>query len=340
MGVAAILSLTACSEKEEKSQLKPLIDVDEAKEKLFKKDSKETSGDKTGFTVIEQQKKFGGGTFNIDNTKENVGAIDVTELKDGIFLTVNNINDYKFIIGDKKKWKKKISLDYYANLKEVKGNKTFVEKDEKMYIREYSFRDQTGEMKTSNGIQLPEQDIVYPIKTSEGSGLIVQDLKTDTIKIYIDNKVVGEFKDDKDVFTTNRDRPEEFSCYFDVKNQIIYFTDSKADRSYVYQIDVKTGKPLFKDGKLKYIKSTHDVNILGDKKGNIFLMEINDNVTIAAYDKNLNPLTEKFTVPVKNPDLSTFTVANDELHFYSAYTYELEPMLELTRVSIPALGKK
>ncbi|GAB6458102.1 hypothetical protein bcgnr5390_61690 [Bacillus luti] len=336
MGAAAILTLSACSDELPKS----ITSTKETDESKNKKEATETSSSKSGFNVLEQQKKFGGGTFNIDNTKDNVGGIDVTELKDGIFLTVKNINDYKFIIGDKKKWKKKINLDYYHNSKEVKGNKTFVEKDEKMYIREYSFRDETGEMKTSNGIQLPEQDIIQPIKTSEGSGLIVQDLKADTIKIYIDNKVVGEFKDDKDVFTTNNDSPEEFSCYFDVKNQILYFTDSKADRSYVYQIDVKTGKPLFKDGKLKYIKSTHEVNILGDKKGNVFLMEINDNVTIAAYDKNLNPLTEKFTVPVKNPDLSTFTVANDELHFYSAYNYELEPMLELTRVSIPALGKK
>ncbi len=335
MGAAAILTLSACSGKEE--QPKPLINTEDVKEKLSKKESKETSGNKTGFNVIEQQKKFGGGTFNIDSTKEDVGAIDVTELKDGIFLTVNNINDYKYIIGDSKKWKKKISLDYYHNLREVKGNKTFVEKDEKMYIRDYSFRDETGEMKTSDGIKLPEQDILQVIKTSEGPGVVIQDLKDNTVKIYIDNKVVGEFKDTKSVFKTNNDRPEEFSCYYDVKNQKLFF----ANDIFIEQIDVKTGKPLFKDGKIKSIKApTNELKILGDKNGNIFVMEAKDGVKITAYDSNLEPLTKPFSVPVKNPDLATFTVANDELHFYSAYTYELEPMLELTRVSIPNFGKK
>ncbi|HHK5533251.1 TPA: hypothetical protein ACQUHH_001601 [Bacillus mobilis] len=337
IGVAAILALSACSD--EKTQ--PLINVDEVKKGTSKKEAKETSSNKSGFNVIEQQKKFGGGTFNIDNTKDDVGAIDVTELKDGIFLTVNNINDYKYIIGDKKKWKKDLTLNYSDYSNDLKGNKTFSRKDETLTIREYSFRDETGENKTPNGIQIPEQEAITPIKTSQGVGVIIKDFKSDTVKIYVDDKVVGEFKEQKDTFSeNNNDRPEEFSYYFDVKNQKLYFADSKADRSYVSQIDVKTGKPLFKDGKVKYIMSTPSVKILGDKNGNIFLMEEKDNVTIAAYDKNLDPLTQKFTVPVKNPNLATFTVSGDELHFYSAYTYELEPMLELTRVSIPSFGKK
>ncbi|GAB6458119.1 hypothetical protein bcgnr5390_09810 [Bacillus luti] len=74
-------------------------------------------------------------------------------------------------------------------------------------------------------------------------------------------------------------------------------------------------------------------------QGLLVLLEQN-RITVTAYDKNLKPLTEKFEVLVKNPALTTFTIADDELHIWSSYEFELEPMLELTRVSIPKSGKK
>ncbi|HFJ9467855.1 hypothetical protein [Bacillus cereus group sp. BfR-BA-01495] len=67
--------------------------------------------------------------------------------------------------------------------------------------------------------------------------------------------------------------------------------------------------------------STPRIKMLVDKSGNIFLMEKKENVTVAAYDRNLDPLIQKFTVPVKNPALSIFTVENSELRFYSVYTH-------------------
>nr|WP_204335820.1 hypothetical protein [Bacillus mobilis] len=342
MGTAAILTLSACSD--EKPQ--PVINVDEVKEKVSKKESKETSGDKTGFNVIEQQKKFGGGTFNVDKSQSSIDAIDVTEIKDGIVLATESGDFYKYVFSDKKKWKNPVTFDdssYTSD--EIKGNRFFVRKEQKLSVKEYSVGDPTGNTITKDGIPFDEhKSRIDLIKTSKGAGALVSDSRTNKYEFYLNDKRVAEFTDEKGLlpeYLGLRDNPLESNKYVDLENKKLYVAYQRTDRSYIYQFDMKTGKPLFaKNGDLKEILIGPNMKILGDNNGNIYVMEESETVTVTAYDKNLNPLTKKFEVPVKNPALTTFTVTNDELHFWSSYEYELEPMLELTRVSIPSFGKK
>jgi hypothetical protein len=341
MGAAAILTLSACSD--EKPQ--PVINVDEVKEKVSKKESKETSGDKTGFNVIEQQKKIGGGTFNVDKSLSGIDAIDVTELKDGIILATESGDTFKYVFSDKKKWKNPVTFDnsnYTSD--EVKGNRYIAKKESKLHVKEYTVGDPTGNTVTKDGIPFEEhQSRIDLIKTSKGPGALISNSKTNKYELYLNDKRVADFTDEKHLlpeYLGLRENPLDINKYADIENQKLYVSYQLADRSYIYQFDMKTGKPLFENGKLKEVLIGPNAKILGDNNGNIYVMEESETITITAYDKNLKPLTEKFEVPVKNPALTTFTIADDELHIWSSYEFELEPMLELTRVSIPSFGKK
>ncbi len=335
-----IAILGGCGDKEEATK-KEEVKVT-AKEAKGNKESKEQPTKNKSIVktpkleIIETVNVFGGGTFDLNKDIRDSGAIYITEFQDNIFMTIrqNGNGKYRVISGNKDKWQSISDNSFsYRDNQYPRGLYFFQEQNDEISSGYFTYEDMnfTGESQA----KVPNGDSFILANTSMGEGFIVGN--EDSYTLYVndqlaDAKPVLEFKDVKEVMNrvpTQTQFPHESKVYVDVELKKMYFEE----QSNIYQLDLKSGEPLFENGDMKKIVTNGSVDIIGDSAGNLYVVQTGDKVTVSVYNQNLDALTDELEVPVQNPEDVAVTLTADELHIWNVHTYELEPVLELVRLT-------
>jgi len=304
-------------------------------------ENQESEDANNSFQVLETVKDFGGGTFDINNELESASDIYLTESNDEIFMNFYNRN-LMVVSGNKDGWQS-ISNEnennfgddsgyFGATKRYVRGNTLYEEKDDTLTIKKLTFDDVNTSTKMNEPIAINGKLIL--VNTSKGEGVII--ISEDNNRLYIDGEMILEFQDGKNIIdkvSSQTQFPHEAKNYVDIENKKFFFVDDYDE--YVHVLDLETGETVFEDGELKGIKLSDKADIIGDDKGNIYIFQVNgDNLLLGLFNSNLDFISE-FTITVENPDDFSVTKTEDELHIWSKYDYEMEQMLELTKISRP-----
>jgi len=340
--LATAITMTAgCGDKEEPTKekdIKAAAEQTKGKNEKKEKESVETVNAKTPrLEVIETIDVFGGGTFDLNkDIDDDAGDIYITEEKDKVYMTIrdNNYGTFRAISGNKDKWQSIGEASFDDNQNQYpRGFYFFKEENDEIISNMFDYEDMNYTFGPSENI--PSGDSLRLVNTSKGEGVIVGN--DDSYKLYIDSELILEFNDVKEVMDMVPYQTQEVTeagVYVDIELKKMYFLDD--DRNDLYQLDLETGEPLFDDGIMKTVElAASYVKIIGDSNGNLFVVQSDkEKVTATIYDKNLEALTDEIAVPVKNPDGGiAVTLTPVELHIWNVHSYELEPALQLVKLT-------
>ncbi|MCM3412655.1 hypothetical protein [Metabacillus litoralis] len=327
-----LFTLTACSNEKEANEVVPATkDAEESNSNEEKSGGESKSDELVGFQILETVKVFGGDTINLDGTIEGVDELYVSEREGNVFVSLYNKNNEKVVSGNKEGWKSisdELNTGYPPDY--VRGEMIYTKEGEKLVTNKFIFENVKLLEIIGDGITAKD---FYLTDTSQGEGIAVE-TGEQSYTLYVDNQPVLEFTDNKDVLLDGRG---EQQMYADIEQKRLFFAESYGDYGTVNGLDLESGDPLFIDGKLKELETARSIDIIGDGKGSLFVVEYGDSVRISVYDSELDLLVEPFEVPVTNPDEVAVTVTEDEVHIWNYHQYELEPAIELVRLSQPTL---
>lgn len=329
-----LFTLTACSNEKDANEVVPAKDAEESKDEAKKSD--EESDEEAGFQIIETMKIFGGDTFNIDDEIKDVSGIYVSEREENVFLSFEDNDHYHVVSGNKEGWKSiSEELNTGHPYEYVRGEMFYTTVNNQVITNKFSFDDVKKINQIGEGVSAEKFALT---DTSQGEGVIIE-TGEQSYALYIDNKLTLEFEDSKDFFNDgfHDSKIREQQMYVDIEKQKLFFARSFGDYGVVNAMDLNTGESIFTDGKVKELETARSVDIIGDGKGNLFVVEYGDSVRVSVYDSELDLLVEPFEVTVTNPDEIAVTVAEDEVHIWNYHQYEIEPALELVRLSKPSL---
>ncbi|AMX82232.1 hypothetical protein GS3922_00115 [Geobacillus subterraneus] len=344
-----MLVLTGCGNKEETTKTNVTQATEEKSESGKNEENEDSSQEKPeekeeGFKILETVQLFGGGTFNIDNQIEDVRDYYISEKEDTVFLSFEDVNHSHVVNGTKDGWKS-ISVEIEdTHRRKLRGASIFnLNEDDAFEYGEWNKTDlKFYEMYDK---VVPADSRIYDFATtSEGEAIIVNTGEQE-YSIYTEQYLRGfggndseesvlKFTDVKDFYEADDGFEYEQSIYVDMEKKRLFFVYGSS----IYVMDLSTGKPLFEDGKPKNITTDgYQVKIIGDGSGNLYVVGYGDSVNISVYNSDLDLVMGPFEVPVTDPEDVAVTVTDDEIHIWDVHTYELEPALELVRLSKPSL---
>jgi hypothetical protein len=348
-----MLVLTGCGNKEETTKTNVTTATAEKNESDKNKENEDISQDKPeekekGFKILETVKLFGGGTFNIDNEIEDIDNYYISERDDTVFLSFDDVDHFQVVNGTKDGWKSiSAELDDYHNhprgaiLFWLEENEPNTPEDNTIKYRQWHKADLQYSLNYDN--EVPVGSNVFDFATSsEGEAIIVKTGEQE-YTIYTERYFLGEtdsekavlkFTDVKDFYNIDDGYAYDQSIYVDMEKKRLFFFY----RRNIYVMDLNSGEPLFEDGMPKKIPADgYKVKIIGDGSGNLYVVRYGSSVNISVYNSDLELIVEPFEVPVTNPGEIAVTLTDDEIHIWDVHWYELEPALELVRLSKPSL---
>lgn len=344
LGTLLSISVTlssGCSDKEELKQDKEIkTTAHETNANKEKKDVKKSEAENVvtpRLEIIETIDVFGGGTFDLNKDINGAGDIYITEKEDKVYMTINNGHDgdYRAISGNSEKWQSIGDASFDDQRHQYpRGFYFFKEEDDEIISNMFDYEDMNYTFGPSETI--PSGDSLRLVNTSKGEGFIVGN--DNSYKLYVNSELILEFIDVKEIMDMVPFQTQfvtEAGIYIDIELKKMYFLEEYGDSNNIFQLDLESGEPLFDNGDMKKIVlAGPNVDIIGDANGNIFVVQSGEEkVTVAIYNKDLDPLTDEMDVPVKNPVDVAVTLTTDELHIWNVYSYELEPALQLVKLT-------
>ncbi|OIK14566.1 hypothetical protein BIV60_11405 [Bacillus sp. MUM 116] len=336
VSLLALSIISGCGNKEEGKKKEAVkATVQEVKgEKNTKKNTDNL--EQTSFKILETIKQFGGGTVNLNQEIKTPGSFYVSEKNGNVFLTIRDdmYGNYREVSGNLEKWKS-ISDGFENNYlvgQYPRGYYFFDIENKKITSGHFYFSNTNTQGQQAGSV--PVNDL-YLVNTSKSEGFITPDVEN-RYALYVDGEKILDFQDIKHIMSRVPRQTQslyESKVFVDIKQKKMYFIGENTNE--INQLDLGTGKPLFATGEMKKIEinDNSSTSIIGDANGDLYVVQSGDKVIVSLYDHNLDLVAGNFEVPVQNPKDVAVSVTSSELHIWDMYMFELDPTIELIRVS-------
>ncbi|XRG78666.1 hypothetical protein V5E38_23505 [Rossellomorea sp. GAMAL-10_SWC] len=102
--------------------------------------------------------------------------------------------------------------------------------------------------------------------------------------------------------------------------------------------DITNNKPIFIDGQPVKLQTENGIkSIAFDEKGNVYVLEggVIGTVDLTVYDKDLNLLSDKYRIPVKNTKFVGLTSGKNGVSLYGVYPSKLNADVQKIELTAP-----